>query len=149
MCETENGMARIWQPSADSLTEHGPKGNNIHNQQGKLISPTQNGCHFTEDICRCIFVNEKFCILIKFHLNLFLMIQLTITQHWFKIMAWRRIGDKPSSEPMLNDSLTHICGTRGRWVNFHARHKQWPGGRLNKKDGLTRYGDSHVKDKTS
>ena len=27
--------------------------------------------------------------------------------------------------------------------------KQRPGGRLNKKDGLTRYGDSHVKDKTS
>ena len=26
---------------------------------------------------------------------------------------------------------------------------QAPGGRLNKKDGLTRYGDSHVKDKTS
>ena len=24
-----------------------------------------------------------------------------------------------------------------------------PGGRLNKKDGLTRYGDSHVKDKTA
>ena len=24
-----------------------------------------------------------------------------------------------------------------------------PGGRLNKKDGLARYGDSHVKDKTS
>ena len=27
--------------------------------------------------------------------------------------------------------------------------KKLPGGRLNKKDGLTRYGDSHVKDKTS
>ena len=27
--------------------------------------------------------------------------------------------------------------------------KKAPGGRLNKKDGLTRYGDSHVKDKTS
>ena len=26
---------------------------------------------------------------------------------------------------------------------------QKTGGRLNKKDGLTRYGDSHVKDKTS
>ena len=25
----------------------------------------------------------------------------------------------------------------------------WSGGRLNKKDSLTRYGDSHVKDKTS
>ena len=34
-----------------------------------------------------------------------------------QIMAWRRIGDKPLSEPMLTDSLTHICGTRERWVN--------------------------------
>ena len=25
----------------------------------------------------------------------------------------------------------------------------WSGGRLNKKDGLTRYGNSHIKDKTS
>ena len=30
---------------------------------------------------------------------------------------------------------------------FRATNKT--GGRLNKKDGLTRYGDSHVKDKTS
>ena len=30
-----------------------------------------------------------------------------------------------------------------------TRSKEKPGGRLNKKDGLTRYGDSHVKDKTS
>ena len=27
--------------------------------------------------------------------------------------------------------------------------RRGPGGRLNKKDGLTRYGNSHVKDKTS
>ena len=32
------------------------------------------------------------------------------------------------------------------WGDFISKH---PGGRLNKKDGLTRYGDSHVKDKTS
>ena len=31
----------------------------------------------------------------------------------------------------------------------NKRQKMGPGGRLNKKDGLTRYGDSHVKDKTS
>ena len=36
------------------------------------------------------------------------------------------------------------------WVNaFHPILKKRAGGRLNKKDGLTRYGDSHVKDKTS
>ena len=39
-------------------------------------------------------------------------------------MAWRRIGDKPLSEPMLPDSLTHVCGIRGRglrWVNGFSR----------------------------
>ena len=38
-----------------------------------------------------------------------------------------------------------------RWRHHATRafpHKE-PGGRLNKKDGLIRYGDSHVKDKTS
>ena len=40
------------------------------------------------------------------------------------------------------------------WCYAEAIHQAWvplstAGGRLNKKDGLTRYGDSHVKDKTS
>ena len=33
--------------------------------------------------------------------------------------------------------------------NSLQSQKRELGGRLNKKDGLTRYGDSHVKDKTS
>ena len=28
-------------------------------------TPGQNGCHFADDIFRCIFVTEKFCIFIK------------------------------------------------------------------------------------
>ena len=32
-------------------------------------------------------------------------------------MVWCRLGDKSLSKPMLTDSLTHICGTRWRWVN--------------------------------
>ena len=32
---------------------------------------------------------------------------------------------------------------------LYQNQQQAAGGRLNKKDGLTRYGDSHVKDKTS
>ena len=39
---------------------------------------------------------------------------------------------------------THLPGGKTVFIL-----KQDPGGRLNKKDGLTRYGDSHVKDKTS
>ena len=37
----------------------------------------------------------------------------------------------------------------GLVFNRPALLQHLPGGRLNKKDGLTRYGDSHVKDKTS
>ena len=35
------------------------------------------------------------------------------------------------------------------WNSACKKHPMKPGGRLNKKDGLTRYGNSHVKDKTS
>ena len=41
------------------------------------------------------------------------------------------------------DGLVQDCN------NSIAKALQLPGGRLNKKDGLTRYGDSYVKDKTS
>ena len=49
-------------------------------------------------------------------------------------MAWRRIGDKPLSEPMLSDSLTHICGTRGDEImawwwhgkTVHITQYYWP-----------------------
>ena len=33
-----------------------------------------------------------------------------------QIMAWRRPGDKPLSEPMMVSLLTHICVTRPQWV---------------------------------
>ena len=36
-----------------------------------------------------------------------------------QIMAWRRPGDKPLSEPMIIILLTHICVTRPQWVNKH------------------------------
>ena len=41
------------------------------------------------------------------------------------------------------DSKVHEDNMGPNWA------LQDPGGRLNKKDGLTRYGNSHVKDKTS
>ena len=34
-------------------------------------------------------------------------------------------------------------------LEYNHKIATLPGGHLNKKDGLTRYGDSHVKDKTS
>ena len=37
-----------------------------------------------------------------------------------QIMAWRRPGDKPLSEPMMISLLTHICVTRPQWVNSNG-----------------------------
>ena len=48
---------------------------------------------------------------LRFHWSLFLRVQLV------QIMAWRRSGDKPLSEPMMVSLLTHICVTRPQWVN--------------------------------
>ena len=33
-----------------------------------------------------------------------------------QIMTWRRPGDKPLSEPMMVNLLTHICVNRPQWV---------------------------------
>ena len=54
----------------------------------------------------------------------------------------------------LVNSLPHAEETERQFdvtKNFKIKKegKITPGGRLNKKNGLTRYGDSHVKDKTS
>ena len=40
------------------------------------------------------------------------------------IMVWRRSGDKPLSEPMMDSLPTHICVTRPQWVNLEPWHQQ-------------------------
>ena len=54
----------------------------------------------------------------EFHWNLFLMIQLTISQHWFRL--W--LGAEQPTNHYLNQCwpsyLMHICGTRCGWVNI-------------------------------
>ena len=45
-----------------------------------------------------------------------------------RVMAWRRPGDKPLSEPMVVILLTHICVTRPQWVNLDTEViSLWPG----------------------
>ena len=46
----------------------------------------------------CIFVNEKFCILVKKFVP---RGPIDNNPALVQIMAWRRICDKPLSEPML------------------------------------------------
>ena len=58
-------------------------------------------------------------------------------------------------KPQLQVLKSDMFKTCGVWPPESFNCNQFEGsnletgGRLNKKDGLTRYGDSHVKDKTS
>ena len=53
---------------------------------------------------------------LKFHWNMFPGVELTISQHWFR--QWL-CTDQATSHycQCWSSSLTHICGTRGRWVD--------------------------------
>ena len=79
--------------------------------------PGQNGHHLADNIFRYIFMNEKLCIWIKISLKFVLKGPIDNDLALVQIMAWRRPGDKPLSEPMMVSSLTHICVTRPQWVN--------------------------------
>ena len=72
-------------------------------------TPGQNGRHFADDISRCIFVNEKFCILIKISLKFVPKGPINNNPALVQIMAWHRTGNKPLSEVLnqcSSESLT-------------------------------------------
>ena len=84
------------------------------------LRPRQNGRHFADDIFKCIFLNENAGILLKISLKFVPKVRINNIPALVQIMAWRRPGDKPLSEPMMINLLTHICVTRPQWVNVIA-----------------------------
>ena len=64
-----------------------------------------------------IFVNEKFCILIRISMKFIPKDRIYNSSLLVQIMAWRWPGDKPLFEPMMVNLLTPICVTRSPWVN--------------------------------
>ena len=74
---------------------------------------------------------------------LFLFRGLMIISSYFKI-------DSHHNQKCFHIRFVSLAFTRRNLNPFDAQIGKWcSGGRLNKKDGLTRYGNSHVKDKTS
>ena len=63
--------------------------------------PRQNGRHFPDDIFKCIFLIENVWISIKIPLKFVPKGPINNIPALVQIMAWRRPGDKPLSEPML------------------------------------------------
>ena len=91
------------------------------------LRPRQNGGHFADEIFKRIFLNENILIPIKISLNFVPMGSINNIPALVQIMAWRRPGDKPLSEPMRVNLPTHIYVTRPQWVNgpqlFIAGHR--------------------------
>ena len=80
------------------------------------LVPEQNGRHFTDDIFKCIFLNENVWISIKISLKFVPKDPIDHIQALVQIMAELHPGDKPLSEPMVASLPTHICVTRPQWV---------------------------------
>ena len=80
------------------------------------LRPKQNGCHVADDTFNRIFVNENIIISIEFSLKFAPKGPVNNIPALGQMMAWRRPGDKPLSEPVMVSLLTHICVTRPQWV---------------------------------
>ena len=72
---------------------------------------------FQTTFLNCIFLNENVRIALEISLKFVPRRLIKNIPALVQIMAWRRPGDKPLSEPMVVSLLTHICVTRPQWVN--------------------------------
>ena len=113
-------------------------GNLLHRRKGSVntLRPRRNGRYFADDIIKCIFFNENVWISIKISLKFVPKGPINNIPALVQIMAWRRSGDKPLSEPMVVSLPTHICVARPQWVKpgysiplllMSWWCKEWPG----------------------
>ena len=70
----------------------------------KTSRPTQDGNHFPDDIFKFIFLNEN----VEISINIFPNGPINNNPALAQIMAWRRPGDKPLSEPMMASLQSHM-----------------------------------------
>ena len=86
--------------------------------------PRKNGCHFADDIFKCIFLNENVWIPIRISMIFVPKGPINNIPALVQIMDWHCPGDKPLSEPMMASWMTHICVTWPQWVNRLSSQKQ-------------------------
>ena len=72
--------------------------------------------HFANDIFQWIFLNANVWISIVISLKFVPNGQFCNIPSLVQLIVWRRSDDKPLSEPMIVNLLTHICVTRPKWA---------------------------------
>ena len=103
-----NGSVAYGLPKFHEAIEHhkGPKSSHslIPGRCGSTFNtlrPRQNGRHVSDDIFKCIFLNENIWISLKIWLKFVPKVWINNIPALVQIMAWCRPGDKPLSEPMM------------------------------------------------
>ena len=91
---------------------------NENRHLSNTLRPRQNGRHFADDTFNRIFVNENVRISMKFSLKFVPKGPVKNIPALVQKMTWRRLGDKPLSEPVMVSSPTHICVIRPQWVKL-------------------------------
>ena len=107
----------LWKLQPPLLGDNELKPSNVLVFEFNTLRPRQDGRLFPDDIFKSIFVNENVQILIKTSLMFVPKAPINNIPSLVQIVAWRRPGDKPLSEPMMVNLLTHICVSRPQWVN--------------------------------
>ena len=90
------------------------------------LRPRPNRRHFADAIFKCIFLNGNVSVAIKISPKFVSKCPISNIPALVHIMAWRRPGDKPISEPMMVSLPRHICVTRPQWVKVLAYWKSLP-----------------------
>ena len=88
----------------------------VRNSYVNTSRPRQNERHLADDILNSIFLNENVWIPIEISLKFVPKGPIYNIPSLVQIMAWRRPGDKPLSEPMMVRLPTHVCVVRPQWV---------------------------------
>ena len=109
---------KLWCFFVIEYVDHKPQKQSRHSKRVfNTLRPRQNGRHFADDTFKYIFLNENVIISAKISLKFVPKGPINNIAALVQIMAWRRPGDEPLSEPMMVRLPTHICVTRPQWVN--------------------------------
>ena len=91
----------------------------LYQNATNTMKSRQNGCYFADDIFKCIYLNEYVLFLAKISkfVSKGIINNILPLVH---VMAWRRPGTRPLSEPTIVSSPTHICVARPQRVNVNS-----------------------------
>ena len=97
-----------------------------HSGRFNTLRPMEIGRHFADDIFKCIFVTENVWTPIEMSQKYVPKGPIINVPALVQMMAKRRQGDKPLSEPRMKSLLTHICVPRPQCVKPIEAWTLWP-----------------------